>query len=121
MFSVVPSCYEVALEELAVQIDVVLARDMFWRRVLRLKPVDQNSAIGNALALAVGNAPITKDINDGPLPLSERTASECARRKIHSEKQNEFSRDRSTINFGYEDSDTIAIHLKVAGRRGPGC
>jgi hypothetical protein len=41
-----------------------------------------------------------KDSNVGPLSLSKITASDWARRKTHSGKQNEFSRSRSTINFG---------------------
>ena len=68
------SCSEGAFEDLAIQFDFVLARDVFWRRVWS---VDPYFAIGDVLALAVGKAPITIDINIRPLPLSDVLAAEC--------------------------------------------
>ena len=35
--------------------------------------------------------------------------------------KNEFSRGRRAINFGQEDFDAIAVHLKAAGGRGHRC
>ena len=102
----------------AVQIDFVLAGDAFWRpasRVRRIRRVDPHFANGNPVALAVGPAPISKDIDVGALSLSEIAAIHRAGWKIHSGKQNEFSPRRCGMNLGQEDSDTIAIHLKVAG------
>lgn len=109
-------CEEGAFEVLAVQVDFVLAGDLLWLGVLFVRCVYPYSAIADALALAVGDASVSKDVNVGPLTLSEITAPDCARRKTHSGKQNEFSRSRSAINFGQEDSESIAIHLKVASR-----
>ena len=114
----VPSCDEVAFKGLAVQIDFVLAGDLFWRSVLVLRWVYPYLAIGDALALPVWNAPITKDVNVGPLPLSEITTSRRAGWKIHSEKQNELSLRSSAINLGQKYSNTVAIHFKVAGVSG---
>lgn len=124
MFADVPFCDEGAFEVFAVQIDFVLAGDAFCRRVSRVRHIRRvypYSANGNAVGLAVGDAPITKDINVGPLSLSEMAASYHAGWKTHSGKQNEFSTGRSVMNFGQEDSDAIAIHLKVAGGRGHRC
>ncbi len=116
-----PFCEEGAFEVFAVEIDFVLAGDAFWWRVARvwhIRRVDPYFAIGDAVALAVGDAPVTKDVNVGPLPLSEITASHRAGRKTHSGKQYEFSWCGRAIHFGQKDSDTIAIHLKVASGRG---
>ena len=88
---------------------------------MRACRVDPYPAIGNAQAFAVGNAPIPKGINIGSLPLFEKNTSQGPRRKTQREKQNEFPRHRSTINFSPEDSDTVAIHLKVSGGRGHRC
>jgi hypothetical protein len=124
VFADVPFCDEGAFKVFAVQIDFVLAGDAFWRRVScvrHIRRVYPYFAIGDAVALAVGDAPITKDINVRPLSLSEITAAYRAGWKTHSGKQNEFSRGRRAMNFGQEDSDAIAIHLKVAGGRGHRC
>ena len=72
------------------------------------------SSLGDVLALAVGDAPVVIHINVGPIPLSKITASHRAGWKIYSRKQNEFSWGRHAINVGQEESDTIAVHLKVA-------
>lgn len=93
-------CEEGAFEGLAVQMDFVFACYVLWLRVCRVYPY---LAIGDAFALAIRDAPITKDINVGPLPLSEinaSIASKCARWKTRWRKQNEFSWGRGTINFG---------------------
>ena len=63
------------LEELALQFDFVLARDVGWQRVWRIYPY---TAVGNNLALEVGEAPISKDIYVGPLPLSDILAAESS-------------------------------------------
>ncbi len=124
MFADVPFRDEGAFEVLAVQIDFVLAGDAFWRRVsraLHIRRVYPYFAKSNAVALAVGDAPITKNINVGPLSLSEIAASYRTGWKTHPGKQHEFSRGRRAMNSGQEDSDAIAIHLKVGSGRGHRC
>lgn len=82
---------------LAIQIDFVFACDVPWLRVLLVPCVYLYFAIGDALAFAVWDTPITKDVYVGPLPLSYILSAEC-----FSElgKQDEFPRSRSAIDFG---------------------
>jgi hypothetical protein len=99
MFADVPFGDEGALDVFAVQVDFVLAGDAFRRRASRVRKVYPNFAIGDAVAFAVRDATITKDINVGPLFLPDITASHRAGWKTDSGKQNEFSRRRRTVNF----------------------
>jgi hypothetical protein len=121
--SVMPLYDEGAFEGLAIQINSVLAGEVFWRLIRRFRRIQRvypNFAVGYALTFAVGNASVGKDKNAGPRSPPKIVASECAYMK----EQNEFPRGRSAINPGQEDSETIAVNLEVsggAGRRGRRC
>ena len=67
VFAGVLFCDEAAFEVFAAQVDFVLARDALWRHascVRRIPRVDPYFAAGDALALAVGDAPIAVHKNE---------------------------------------------------------